>query len=217
MCINRIGCLVAVAVALGAASKTPCHAQVRPWDVFSDTLSPSICDVVNAANAELAVLSDSGNFVIITGADVILQDTFVDFDGNVFDLGDPAGFIDFADDGDGFRTLWWLSITGRVIEIDGFTGEPFESVFLPEDLTDAACDACDFWDDPSVCLDSDGDGVLDIDDLCPNTPSGQDVDDLGCTRIDPGIIINLCGASNSLTLFLMCCGIVTLRFTFRPA
>ena len=108
MCDNCNGRVVIAAWAL-IASLSPGAAHGLPWEVYEDTLSASVCDVVNAANAELVVLVDTGQFVIVTGEDVILEDTFVDFDGSVYlETGIPGvlesvGFIDFADDRDGFR------------------------------------------------------------------------------------------------------------------
>ncbi len=134
-----------------AASATT--AQDKPWDVFLDTQSDAVCDVINADNAQLVVLRNTGQFVIITGTDVVLEDTFVDADGFVFFEGDPVGTIDFLTDGDGLRSLWWVSLTGTVVRVNGFTGEPSQTENTPADFEDAACDACEFWDDPSVCED----------------------------------------------------------------
>lgn len=156
-------------------------AQV-PWDTFSDPLSSSVCDVVNAANAELVVLSETGFLTIVTGPDVILEDLFADTDGNVFYFGESAGFLEFAEDGDGFRTLWWVSNTGRVVEVDDFTSEPLVSDLFPDDFFDVPCDACGLWDDPTTCqLDEDGDGILDAFDDCPFTPIDEFADDFGCS------------------------------------
>jgi len=144
-------CVVAVGLGLFGLTTSHTLAQTVPWDVFVDDQSDSVCDVVNAANAELVVLFDTRHLVIVTGPDVILEDTFVDFNGDVFYLDDWVGFIDFALDGDGFSTLWWMSLTGRVINVNGFTGEPTETELFPSDYFDVPCDACDFWDDRTVC------------------------------------------------------------------
>ena len=125
--------------------------QQKPWVLFLDDESESRCDVVNADNAELVVLQGTGQMVIVSGTDVTLADTVVDALGFVTFEGDPAGVIDFALDGDGLRTLWWTSLTGQVVEVDGFTGEPDFTGNLPEDYRDVPCDACDFWDDAAVC------------------------------------------------------------------
>ena len=37
----------------------------------------------------------------------------------------------------------------------------------------------------NTTTDSDGDGILDADDLCPNTPAGTSVDATGCEEVDP--------------------------------
>ena len=90
---------------LAPSAARPVQAQFIPWDTFIDDASDSICDVVNAGNAQLVVLNTTRQFVIVTGSDVTLVDTFVDTNGLVFFEGEPAGVIGFALDGDGFRTL----------------------------------------------------------------------------------------------------------------
>lgn len=152
MC-SRIGGWGTLAVLVGLSGPVgAARGQLVPWDVFDDPFSSSVCDVVNAANAELVVISSTGELAIVSGTDRVFSDTFVDLDGDVFFDGVFVGSIAFETDGDGFRTLWWTSLTGRVVEVDGFTGEPFESEFFPIDFEDVPCDACDFWDDQTVCL-----------------------------------------------------------------
>lgn len=131
-------------------------AQDFPWEVFADTESTSVCDLINAENAELVLLQSTGELVIVAAdgvntTDVILEDTFVDLDNNVFYFGDPVGFITFATDGDGFRTLWWLDLTGRVVSVDTFTGEPFTTDLIPDDFVDVSCDACPDIDFTNAC------------------------------------------------------------------
>jgi outer membrane protein OmpA-like peptidoglycan-associated protein len=36
---------------------------------------------------------------------------------------------------------------------------------------------------PTACTDSDGDGICDVDDKCPNTPAGDTVDQFGCSLV----------------------------------
>lgn len=158
-------------------------AQAQPWVLYvdSDPLSGSICDVVNATNLELVVLEATGEFVSITGNDVAFVDTFVDGSGAVFFQGIPAGFIDFAEDGDGFRTLWLFTPFGDVANVDRFTGMPTPTGLLPLNFSDVPCDACPFWDEPDECLDSDFDGIENAFDLCPQTPLGELVDAFGCS------------------------------------
>jgi len=173
-------------IALGVLSLlvicTAADAQTKPWDEFPDPLSAARCDLVNVANGQLAVLTVTGEMVFISGPDVILEDTFVDLDGNVFYLGEPAGFIDFATDDDGLRSHWWLAITGQVVSVNGFTGEPTVTSMRPSDFRDVPCDACDFWDDPSVCVAS------------PNP--------------DPPIVtINLCGTNAGMSMALTAVGL----------
>jgi hypothetical protein len=161
------------------------HGQAVPWEVFIDTESASVCGVVNAATAELVVLRCTGELVIVSGVDFVIPDIFVDSEGFVFFGLGTAGFIDFADDGDGFRTLWWISETGHVFDVDPFTLHPIETALFPGDISNIACNACEFWDDPTACIlvifDEDGDCIEDADDVCPHTPIGELTDAAGCS------------------------------------
>lgn len=176
------GAVICIWLAIGLS--TP--AQAAPWVLYADTASDSLCDVVNAANLELVVLEATGELVGVTRTDVVFLDTFVDDDGFVFFQGLPAGFIEFAEDGDGFRTLWWLTLLGDVANVNEFTGEPTPTGLLPVDFFDVPCDACPFWDEPAECLDSDLDGVEDLFDLCPFTPLDEiaDIDGCSCSQLD---------------------------------
>jgi len=156
-------------------------ASAAPWILYLDADSASACDVINAANVELVTLSPSGELAGITGTDVIFLDTFVDADGSVFFLGEPAGTIEFAVDAEGFRTLWWLTSLGDVVNVNLFTGEPSATGVFPDEFASVPCDACPFWDVPAECLDSDGDGIVDIDDHCSSTRADAAVDDAGCS------------------------------------
>ncbi len=143
--IEKLACMVAV-----LAITTSASAQV-PWLEFAGTN----CDLINAANAELVVLESTQNMVIVSGPDVTLSDLVVTGASDIF-LNNgvelvPVGFISLEVDGSGNETLWWVSLTGNVVNVDGFTGEPTETNKIPTDFIAAPCDACDFWDDPTVC------------------------------------------------------------------
>ena len=171
-----------------AVSAPPAAAQVRIWDLFQDALSPSLCEVVNAGNAELVVIRATGQLAIVTGADVIIDGLLVDVNNDVTYFGQPVGGLSYETGGDGLRAVWWTSLTGRVVDVDGFTGEPSTTNLLPSDFVDAGCDACDFWDDPSAC------------------PAGDTNSDL---------TINICGTSVPLMLNLSLAGLVGLRLGTR--
>ncbi len=123
------------------------NAQQLPWEVFEDSESASRCGLVNAENAELVVLVETGQLVLVTNDDIVLENTFLNQSNDVIVDGEPTGFLTFAEDADGFRTLWWVSLTGRVITVDGLTGRPRESDAVPADFQDVPCDACEFWDE----------------------------------------------------------------------
>jgi hypothetical protein len=165
--------------------------QTKPWDLFTDTQSSAACDVVNAANGELVVLTSNSELTLVSGTDVTLPDTFVDASGNVFYLGNPAGLIDFATDGDGLRSLWWLAITGQVVSVDGFTGEPTVTTMRPTDFQNVPCDACNYWDDQSVCT----------------TPPA--------TNPPPVITISICGANAGMAMALTAVGLGLMGITRR--
>lgn len=174
----------------GAVFKTICgvlalgvctFAHAVPWVQYADIASDSFCDVVNAANLELVVLEETGELVGVSGTDVVFLDTFVDEAGSVFYQDRPAGVIVFAEDGDGFRTLWWITLFDDVANVNEFTGEPTPTGLFPDDFVDVPCDACPFWDRPAECVDSDSDGVEDVFDLCGFTPFDEAADDDGCS------------------------------------
>jgi len=162
-------------------------AQDIPWELFLDNQSDSACDVVNAENAELVVLSATGQLVIVSGTDVTLEDAVVDDQGFVFFEGEPTGTIAFADDGDGLRTIWWMSLTGNVVRVNGFTGEPSVTDSFPSDFDDVPCDACEFWDDPTPC----------------ETPP------------PPPITVPLCGRNIEIPVATAALGLVGVRFARR--
>ncbi len=126
--------------------------QIPGVDVFPDSETDVACDLVNAANAELVVLTDTGELVLVSAEDIILDDTFVDRDSAVFIDDEPFGSLRFAEDADGLATLWWLAANGRVMHIDGVTFEVTASDLLPADISGTECDACNgFWDVQSDC------------------------------------------------------------------
>jgi hypothetical protein len=165
----RLGVSVSVSVFLSAACVS---LGQTAWDRFDDGVSDSLCGIVNTLNDELVVLSDTGQLMLISRDDVILENSFVDQNGDVTFANDPAGFISFFDDGDGFRTLWWVALNGRVIQIDPLTATPSASDAFPEEFTDVLCDACDLVDFPpdGVCdaVDTGGGGPLITINLCGN-------------------------------------------------
>lgn len=144
---NTIGAAVAIVLAITQTAS----AQTKPWELFPDSASTAACDVINADNAQLVLLIATSQLVIVTGTDVTLQNTLVDADGFVTFEGNPVGAIGFATDGDGLRSVWWTSLTGTVVNVNGFTGEPTQTSKLPSDFKDVPCDACALWDDPTVC------------------------------------------------------------------
>ena len=195
-----------------AAGTPPTRAQTLPWETFADSESDSVCDVVNVGNYELLVLTPSGELETIDGE--IVPFTWVDADGNVFIDNLPFGYLSFAEDGDGYRTLWWLSLADgvpRVVELTEGALEPVVANRFPSDFVSVPCDVCTLIDDPAYCgcrdsLDCD-DGDECTDDLCLVTGECTHVDNFAicddgdsCTELDScsdgfcaGVLIEGCG------------------------
>ncbi len=142
---------LAFVVLVGLGSQA--GAQTVPWVIFDDPLSTAQCAVINANNAELVLIDSTRQLALVSTTDLILENAFVDDGGFVTFEDAPAGALAYATDGDGGRTLWWLSITGTVVTVNGFTGEPTLTDKTPNEFDDPSCDACDFWDNRVACLD----------------------------------------------------------------
>ena len=126
------------------------------WIIFEDFVSGAECGVINASNAELVALFDTGEMVIVSGADAILSDLIVTSNDEVLFQGEPSGFVEFLDDGDDLPAVFWTTLVGTMVEVDTFTGEPFDSGLLPETRINTGCDACDLIDDSPLCDDIGG-------------------------------------------------------------
>lgn len=185
---TRFAAFVALIAATSAAAQT----AAKPWQLLLDASSSSACDVINAANAQLVLLTATNQLSIVTQTDVTLQDTQVDADGFVTFEGNAAGAIGFATDGDGKRTVWWMSLTGTVVNVNGFTGQPTETNKSPSDFSNVACDACQFWDDPTVCAPAPP----------PEPPP-------------PPVTVNLCGQNVQFPIGLTAASLATLSFVRR--
>ena len=144
-------CAQAVLVLL-AGWASPTLAQINDaWVVFQDSLTGAECGVINAANAELITLFDSGTMVVITGADVRLEDLMVNVYDEVFYQGEQAGVIAFFDDADGLPAVFWTTLTGTVMQINPLTGQPSDSFLLPEEVSGTGCDACELIEESIFC------------------------------------------------------------------
>jgi hypothetical protein len=92
------------------------------------------------------ILLESESLAIVSGQDTVLSETFVNTDDEVFVGGEPAGYLEFLTDGDGFRAVFWTTEAGTIMEVDTSTGEVMDSGLLPEERINTGCDACEFID-----------------------------------------------------------------------
>lgn len=170
----RIRSILPAVVTLLSATTPSAMAQTEPWVTFEDGLTGDACAVVNAENTQLVVIAATRQLSLVSGTDITLQDSFVDIDGFVVFEGNLVGSVTFAVDENGTNGLWWTSLTGEVVAIDGFTLDLTTSGMRPTDLTGASCDACLLWDDPTVCEASGGG--------------------------DPVLTVNICGVETPITI-----------------
>ena len=141
--------------ALFLAGTRPAAAQLdESWVVFVNDDIDFRCDLINGFDSEFVVLENTGEMVLITGRDAILNRIFVDSNDLVYFNDAPAGQIELLVDADGLDAVFWTSLTGTVIGVDTFSGEPFDSGYLPTELS-SGCDACLLIDESVFC---EGDG-----------------------------------------------------------
>jgi len=115
---------------------------VDNWIVFEDNASGTVCDLANGADFEAIFLSPSGEMLIVTGEDARTV-LFVDDDSNLIIDGTAVGFVAFATDGDGLRSLWLFELNGAVVSLD-----PNSAGLSPLDFINVPCDACFLIDNP---------------------------------------------------------------------
>jgi len=147
---RRLPCGVIVVLCACGLSRGQ-TAQTKPWRSFQDVITGTVCDTVNANNAQLVVDAQTNHLVIVSGSDIDLADAIMTDQGFVTFEDNPGGTIDFATDGDGNTRLFWMTLTGSVVNVNAFTGEPSDSRKAPDDFSSVRCDACPLWDDPKVC------------------------------------------------------------------
>lgn len=145
--LSRLLPLILLVVLPGGASAV---AEVSPYRLFFDEpFSASRCEVVNAALVELAVIDATGELEVLSGD--VVPFSFVDSAGYVYIDLIPAGVIVFADDADGFRTLWWLSLSGTIIDWDETFRIARETHQLPSSRSNVPCGVCEVIYDPAIC------------------------------------------------------------------
>ncbi|UCE58600.1 MAG: hypothetical protein JSU63_14290 [Phycisphaerales bacterium] len=190
--------LLSILAACGSAS-----ADTVPWELFVDDpdVSDSQCDVINAGTVTLLAILPSRELEII--GEGVIDGSYVDTNGDVSFDDLSVGFLSFAEDGDGYRTLWWLSETDgelRIVDVIGSPPEPVVTTYVPSEFINVPCGACELeaMEDSIYCVEPecledidcyDGnectDDVCDSDGECryfDNTDSCNDGD--ACTQFD---------------------------------
>jgi len=130
------------ALTLGGARAA---AQDPPWELLFGR-----CDVVNTRTNELVVSASTGALeVAATGQPVPFS--FVDANGFVLIDDVLQGTLSLQPDAEGQDAVWWLSLSGFVVELNPLTGEVRETLLLPGVIAGSVCDACEIVDDPEIC------------------------------------------------------------------
>lgn len=146
--LGRLGVLVCLAA--GSVPVVSVMAQSQIYRLYTDEpVTPSLCDAVNLAQDTAAVFDATGELELLDGTVVPFSE--VDEDGVVSVDSIPAGFIEFADDGDDNRKLWWLWFDGSVVDYDPRTDLYGPTNRLPADFLNVPCDVCEVIDDIEVC------------------------------------------------------------------
>ncbi|MHC4698258.1 MAG: hypothetical protein ACYTFA_16115 [Planctomycetota bacterium] len=229
-----VSCLLALLCPRAAA-------QSGPWLLFSDDteVSSSMCDVVNAGNDELIVIEATEDLETIDGfvvpfsfVQAVNPFSFIDAEGtevwvvaDVFIDNAPFGFLAFAEDFDGFRTLWWLGELDGVFRVVELIGDPIEPVIAnrtPLDISNVPCDACELLVgspfcgcvDDFDCADGDTctDDICDVDGDCVHVDVCDDEDGGGAA---PRITFSFCGSGASLAMTLSLAGLVGMSLVRR--
>ena len=97
---NRLCLALTVLFASTSAATASAGVSDEDWIIFEDFVSGAECGVIHTSNAEFVALFDSGNMVIVSGADVRFDSLVVTSDDQVLFNGEPSGLIEFLDDGD---------------------------------------------------------------------------------------------------------------------
>ncbi len=164
---NRLCLALTVLFASMSAATAFAGVTDEDWIIFEDFVSGAECGVIHTSNAEFVALFDSGNMVIVSGADVRFDSLVVTSEDQVLFNGQPFGLIEFLEDGDELPTVFWTTLVGTMVEVDTLTGEPFDSGELPSTRINTFCDACDLIDGNPTCDDNGGDGDGDGDVFIP--------------------------------------------------
>ena len=171
----RKSLVTAVTVVMSLFGLSPsARAQDRPWWEFEDFESGIICSLVHAANVDLVVLRGGGEIMVASPPNNILSDVVVDANFDVLFDGVFAGSVAFAEDGDGDRAVFWLTITGKVVEVGDFDASPSASDLSPSDIKGTGCDVCARYPAKPGC--------------------GPDDDDDDSNDTAPSVLATLCGA-----------------------
>ncbi|MHC4065684.1 MAG: hypothetical protein ACYSUI_14470 [Planctomycetota bacterium] len=168
----------------------PLHAQ---WFGLEDPDTGIECGVINAENVRLVISDPDSTLILVSGADRVLVNTFVDDDSNVFIESEQVGFLEFARDANDRRRVFWVTDIGSLYRLET-NGEPVATDFFPEEV-EGSCDPCPLlWDNDADCR--------------LNPPLNDE--EPGATG---GLIGSLCGVGSSGAGLASAFGLVTMSLT----
>ncbi|HUU84378.1 MAG TPA: hypothetical protein VM243_12815 [Phycisphaerae bacterium] len=188
----------ALLATLGLA--VPVQAQ---WFEWVDEPTNVTCGLINAENVRLVLSDETGNLILVNGADRSLVSSSVDESGQVILDGQPVGFVEYARDADDRLRVFWVTNIGSLYSLNT-DGEPLATETFPEEVL-GDCDPCDaYWDIEADCDSTDDAGT-----------SGTGTTDLS-QQLGAALLQGLCGLGSGAGLIgVLFFGLTALRVV-RP-
>ena len=156
--MRRLNCLILFLV--GVVLAVPAQAQ---WFELEDPDTGTVCGLINAENVRFVISDTTAALVLVNGNDREFENTVVE-DAVVYIDGEQFGGIEFANDSNGRRRVFWLTNLGSLYGLST-DGEPVATEVFSDEVI-GECDPCDsLWDDEDDCLadstdDASTDGTL---------------------------------------------------------
>jgi hypothetical protein len=125
------------------------QAGLAQWFELQDPQTGAWCDVINAQNVRLVIKDPDNTLILITGPDRELVNAVVDEENAIVIEGERRGFVQFANDAEGRRRVFWVAENNSLYRLES-DGQAVATELFPEDVA-GDCDACPLWDNEADC------------------------------------------------------------------